>query len=98
MTAELLKLRCLPTPRWTLAAVLATFVITLVIAAIVGPGDGGTALLLGVGLPTQVASIVIGAWMAGVEYGQGTKARIPQASSSTRASPRCGDSSTGPTT
>ena len=72
MTAELLKLRCLPTPRWTLAAALAALVTALVVAWIVGPGDGQTAFLLGVGVPTGIASIVLGAWMAGVEYGQGT--------------------------
>lgn len=75
MIAELHKLRALPTPRWTLAAVLAAFVITLVVAGIVGPGDGAAALLLSVGLPTSIASIVIGAWMAGVEYGQRTMRR-----------------------
>jgi ABC-type transport system involved in multi-copper enzyme maturation permease subunit len=72
MTAELLKLRSLPTPRWTFAAVLAAFVIALVVSAVAGPGDGGAALVLGVGLPTGIATIVVGAWMAGVEYGQGT--------------------------
>jgi ABC-type transport system involved in multi-copper enzyme maturation permease subunit len=75
VTAELLKLRCLPTPRWTLAALLVAFVIVLVVAAIVGPGDGATALSLSVALPTSVASIVLGAWMAGVEYGQRTMRR-----------------------
>ncbi|MCP9488385.1 MAG: ABC transporter permease [Solirubrobacteraceae bacterium MAG38_C4-C5] len=72
MTAELLKLRCMPTPRWTLGAVAAVFVIVLTVAWIAGPDDGATALLLGVGLPTQVASIVLAAWMVGVEYGQHT--------------------------
>lgn len=72
MNAELLKLRSLPTPRWTLAAVVAAFISTMVVAAIIGPGDGATVFLLAVGLPTSIASIVLGAWMAGVEYGQGT--------------------------
>lgn len=75
MTAELYKLRALPTPRWTLAAALGSLVIALVIAAIVGPDDGAAALSLGVGLPTSVASIVLGAWVAGVEYGQRTMRR-----------------------
>jgi ABC-type transport system involved in multi-copper enzyme maturation permease subunit len=72
MNSELLKLRSLPTPRWTLAGVVAAFVITIVVAAIIGPRDGAVVFLLAVGLPTSIASIVLGAWMAGVEYGQGT--------------------------
>lgn len=72
MTAELLKLRYLPTPRWTVAATTAVFAFTMVVAWISGPDDGASALLAGVALPTSIASIVLGVWMAGVEYGQRT--------------------------
>ena len=74
MTAEWRKLLALPTPRWTLAATAGAVVIATFVAAIAGPGSADEMLPaeLGVGLPTSVAAIVLGAWMIGLEYGQRT--------------------------
>jgi ABC-type transport system involved in multi-copper enzyme maturation permease subunit len=73
MTAELHKLRALPLPRWA-AAVTGLALLSAIIVALfqgVGPEDGA-AVGLGVELPTYVAAIVLGAWIVGLEYGQGT--------------------------
>lgn len=76
MRAELLKMRALPTPRWTLAACLACTAIALVVTAFAGVGeDEDVAIGLGVELPTAVASIVLGAWIVGLEYGSATMRR-----------------------
>jgi len=72
MTAELRKLLALPTPRWTLVATIAAVGIAALVAALAGPGKGAdmVPVQLGVGLATSVGSIILGAWMIGVEYGQ----------------------------
>jgi ABC-type transport system involved in multi-copper enzyme maturation permease subunit len=77
MTAELRKLLAMPTPRWTLAAVLFGAAVAMLVAALAGPGDGADmmAVQLGVGLTTTVGAIVLGAWIMGVEYGQRTLRR-----------------------
>jgi ABC-type transport system involved in multi-copper enzyme maturation permease subunit len=77
MNAEILKLRVLPTPRWTFAICLLCLAIALTIGAFVGIGNPDDDVILGLGaeLPTAVAAIVLGAWMVGVEYGQGTMRR-----------------------
>lgn len=76
MRAELLKLRALPTPRWCLGICLLCAVIALVITAFAGVGsDEDVASGLGVELPTAVGSIVLGAWIVGLEYGSGTMRR-----------------------
>jgi ABC-type transport system involved in multi-copper enzyme maturation permease subunit len=77
MTAELRKLLAMPTPRWTLLAVVFGAVVAIVVAALAGPGEGKDMMpvQLGVGLATSVGAIVLGAWMIGVEYGQRTLRR-----------------------
>jgi ABC-2 type transport system permease protein len=77
MTAELRKLIAMPTPRWTLAAVLFGLAVSVLVAALAGPGDGAdmVPVQLGVGLTTSVGAIVLGAWIMGVEYGQRTLRR-----------------------
>ncbi len=77
MTPELLKLRCLPTPRWVVAGTLGALAtaIGLAIAFGVGPDDG-VALGLGAELPTAIAAIVLGVWVVGLEYGQNTMRRV----------------------
>jgi ABC-2 type transport system permease protein len=75
MRPELRKLMVLPTPRWTAAVVVAGVVIAAIVVAITGPGKENLALMVGIGMPTWVASIVIGVWMAGLEYGQKTMRR-----------------------
>jgi hypothetical protein len=76
MTAEVIKLRALPLPRWTVAGVGAALLATIVVSVFrgVGPEDGA-AVGLGAELPTWLAAIVLGAWIVGVEYGQGTTRR-----------------------
>lgn len=74
MRAELLKLRRLPTPRWTAAGTLGVLLITIVVSLFTGVGED-VAVGLGADLPTAVAAIVIGVWIVGVEYGQGTMRR-----------------------
>lgn len=78
MAAELAKVRALPTPRVTLAVSLAfvafAFVVTLVsgtdkASAYVDAAESACSLGAGLG------SIVIGVWMMGVEYGEGTLRR-----------------------
>ena len=76
MSAELRKLLSLPTPRWTAIAVLACGLIAAVIVFFAGTGGDPADILAGaVGVPLWIASIVIGAWMIGVEYGQKTMRR-----------------------
>jgi len=77
MTAELRKLLAMPTPRWTLAATLFAAAVAMLVAALAGPGDGADLMpvQLGVGLATTVGSIVLGAWIIGVEFGQRTLRR-----------------------
>lgn len=79
MAAELAKLRSLPTPRVTLFVSLAfvgfVFLVTLLsgtdkAASYVDGAESAAALGAGLG------SIVIGVWMVGVEYGEGTLRRV----------------------
>ncbi|MEQ8834742.1 MAG: hypothetical protein RIB67_09910 [Miltoncostaeaceae bacterium] len=76
MRAELLKLRTLPTPRWTALGTLGVLAVTIVIGIFsgVGPVDDA-ALALGAELPTAVAAVILGTWIVGVEYGQNTMHR-----------------------
>lgn len=75
MRAELLKLRSMPTPRWTIVGALAALAVTIVISIIYGVGTDDAALGLGAELPSAVAVIVIASWVVGVEYGQHTMRR-----------------------
>lgn len=76
MNAELRKLISLPMPRWTAVAVLACGLVAGVIVFFAGTGGEPAEILSGVvGVPLWIASIVIGAWMIGVEYGQKTMRR-----------------------
>jgi ABC-2 type transport system permease protein len=67
----------LPTPRWTLLASLGCVVIASLIVFATGPGPSEESLPLnmGMGFPTWIAAIVLGVWMAGLEYGQKTMRR-----------------------
>lgn len=79
MRAELLKLRVLPTPRIMLAvAVVIGFLVALGLA-IDAPGDPDTyrdSAVAGATTVTSIASIVLGVWIVGLEYGQGTMRRV----------------------
>lgn len=79
MVAELSKLRFLPTPRWTLLACLFFAAMGAVAALFDGSVRSSTyvdaaEVITGVG--TVVGSIVVGVWVAGVEYGQNTMRRV----------------------
>jgi len=75
MRSELRKLTVLPTPRWTAVVTVAAVMIAALVVAISGAGEDNLALLVGIGLPTWIASIVLGVWMSGLEYGQKTMRR-----------------------
>lgn len=79
MAAELHKLRFLPTPRWTAVACL-SFALMGALATLFG-GDlkassyvDAAEVITGIG--TVIGSIVLGVWVAGVEYGQNTMRRV----------------------
>lgn len=74
MQAELLKMRSMPTPLWCGAAVLVGFLTGLVVTFIWGAGRDLDSIAL-IAFPTAIASIVIGVWIFGVEYGQNTMRR-----------------------
>lgn len=76
MRAELLKVRFLPTPRWSAAFLAVTLILGLVATWRWGTGLEQVAVDLAVGLPTAIVSIVIGAWVVGLEYGQKTMPRV----------------------
>lgn len=78
MAPELEKLRSLPTPRWTLIVTLGLVVLGFVIALFTGSADQSDYVdaAEGVaGLGSAIGSIVIGVWIVGLEYGQGTVRR-----------------------
>lgn len=76
---EVIKLRSLPTPRWSAAI---CFGLTLIVALIVlatDPSDPSVYRDVPIGpaqLFTMVVSIVLGAWVFGVEFSQGTLRRV----------------------
>lgn len=76
MRAEFRKLVSLPTPRWTAIVVFGCALLAAVIVFFAGTGDDPEGIFLTViGVPLWIASIVIGAWMIGLEYGQKTMRR-----------------------
>ncbi len=79
MAAELHKLRFLPTPRWTLLVCLGFAAMGAVVALFDGSEAKSTyvdAAQVITGICTVIGSIVLGVWVAGVEYGQGTMRRV----------------------
>jgi ABC-2 type transport system permease protein len=79
MVAELNKLRFLPTPRWTFVVCLGFAVVGSVVALFDGSVRASTYVDAGeviTGVGTVIGSIVLGVWIAGVEYGQNTMRRV----------------------
>lgn len=76
MNAELIKLRSLPMPRWTVLGTLLALATSIVVAAFAGIGEEDLAVSLGSSFPTSVAVMILGVWIVGVEYGQGTMRRV----------------------
>lgn len=78
MNAELLKLRYLPTPRWTAAFVAAVVVIVGVVLLAVAPSDPDKYISIPnttIGLVTAIAAMVFGVWLATLEFSAGTLQR-----------------------
>jgi len=76
MRAEFLKIRYLPTPLWTGVFMGACFLIGLVFSVLDGVGQEEAVLDISIGLPAAIVSIVLGAWIVGVEFGQNTLRRL----------------------
>lgn len=76
MNAEVMKLRALPLPRWTTVGVAAALVTAIVVAIFAGMGEDNAAIGIGADLPTSIGSIILGVWIVGLEYGQGTMRRV----------------------
>ena len=78
MNGEIIKLRYLPTPRWTAAVVAATVVIVGAVLLIVSPDDPSKYVTIpntAVGLVTMLAAAVFGVWVATLEFSAGTLQR-----------------------
>lgn len=76
MRAEFLKLRSMPTPLWTGIAMLVCFAGGIVATIIWGIGEDNAVLDVAIGVPTMIGSLIIGSWLAGVEFGQNTLRRV----------------------
>lgn len=76
MRAEFLKLRSLPTPLWTAVALAVCFLLGLVACIVWHVGEDNDALGAAIALPLNLASLVIGSWIVGVEFGQHTLRRV----------------------
>lgn len=76
MRAELLKIRSMPTPFWTGVFMIVCFLIGLGFSVWKGVGHDEAVLDLAIALPGAISSIVIGAWLVGVEFGQNTLRRV----------------------
>jgi len=73
--AELLKVRSMPTPLWCLIAVCVSALLGLGAVWQWGLGSDLVAFDVAIGFPLEIASVVFGAWIFGVEYGQNTQRR-----------------------
>jgi len=76
MKAEFLKIRSMPTPVWTAVAMLICFLGGAAATIAWGVGDEDIVLDVAIGLPTMIGSLVLGSWLAGVEFGQNTLRRV----------------------
>jgi hypothetical protein len=76
MRAELLKIRSMPTPFWTGVAMLVCFLGGIAGCFIWGVGEENAVLDIAIGLPTMIGSLILGSWVAGVEFGQNTLRRV----------------------
>lgn len=76
MRAELLKIRSMPTPFWVGVAILVCFFGGIAGAVAWGVGEDDAVLDIAIGVPTMIGSLVLGSWLAGVEFGQNTLRRV----------------------
>ena len=78
MRAEIAKLRYLPLPRWTAAALAAATLITGLALLIVGPTDPAKYIAVpntAINTVVSLATLVFGVWLATLEFGSGTLQR-----------------------
>jgi ABC-2 type transport system permease protein len=75
MRPELRKMVFLPMLRWSAIGVVAAVVVAATAVALTGAGEEDLAPVFGLALPTWLASIVVGVWLVGLEYGQKTMRR-----------------------
>jgi len=78
MNAELMKLRYLPTARWTAAFVAAAVLIVGLVLLAVAPSNPDKYVSIPdttIGLVTSIAAMVFGVWLATLEFGAGTLQR-----------------------
>ena len=78
MRAELLKVRSLPTPRWTAIVVLGLTVVVFLLLFLLGndkAADYTDSVELVLLTFATLGAVVLGVWMVGLEYGQGTLRR-----------------------
>jgi ABC-2 type transport system permease protein len=73
--AELLKVRSMPTPFWCLVIVSVCALLGLAAVWEWGIDPELATFDIAIGFPLAIASIVFGAWVFGVEYGQNTLRR-----------------------
>lgn len=76
MRAEFLKIRSMPTPLWTGVAMLICFVGGIAATLAWGIGEDNAVLDVAIGVPTMIGSLILGSWLAGVEFGQNTLRRV----------------------
>lgn len=76
MRAEFLKIRSMPTPFWTGVAMLVCFIGGIAATIVWGIGEDNAVLDIAIGVPTMIGSLILGSWMAGVEFGQNTLRRV----------------------
>src|ERR1700754_3146029 len=78
MNAELLKLRFLPTPRWTAAALAAITLIMGVGLLLAAPTDPGKYISVPntvLNLTSWVAAMIVGVWLSTLDFTAGTMQR-----------------------
>ena len=76
MRAEFLKFRSLPTALWTGVFMVGCFLLGLIFCVWKGVGEDEAVFDLAIGIPASIATIVIGAWVVGLEFGQNTLRRV----------------------
>jgi hypothetical protein len=76
MRAEFLKIRSMPTPFWTGVAMLVCFLGGIAATFTWGIGADNAVLDIAIGVPTMIGSLILGSWIAGVEFGQNTLRRV----------------------
>jgi hypothetical protein len=76
MRAEFLKIRSMPTPFWTGVAMLVCFLGGIAATITWGIGADNAVLDIAIGVPTMIGSLILGSWIAGVEFGQNTLRRV----------------------